>query len=309
MSHDNRADASLGRLGRHQAVGSQQRDVRLRSDEGGLLVVLIIFGRAGVALARMTEFADHAAQTRIGAHLGGSAQVHANLRTVVAAQHRTVVDERHAAPLTGSRHGGAHARDTAARDHQVVRLGRLRSSGKGSRTAAEGVERRDVRRGHVVGIGGEPHGIATAVEAGEIDQCHLDRSAPQCRFSGVLPHPPVAPGAEHLLQAASADLQGEASGALAVEPGCHPVIGPHVGVVGPRLGKTDRRDGIGHGRTQTVRDQVGRPHAVHELLVDRPAAPVAETLRFDQNSGREGLHAGTDRHEDGQQRLFHISLL
>ena len=63
---------------------------------------------------------------------------------------------------------------------------------------------------------------------------------------------------------------------------------PDVDPVGSRFREFDRRHGVRHGFAHAVRDEVGRTHLVHELLVHGPPALVAETLGLDQDAAPEG---------------------
>ena len=51
----------------------------------------------------------------------------------------------------------------------------------------------------------------------------------------------------------------------------------------------ERRGGLLHGLSHAVRQQIGRPHDVHELLVDPPSTLILEALGFDEKvGGRQG---------------------
>ena len=86
----------------------------------------------------------------------------------------------------------------------------------------------------------------------------------------------------------AADPEGELSGTFPVVPGGDPVERPDVDPVGSRFREFDRRHGVRHGFAHAVRDEVGRTHLVHELLVHGPPALVAETLGLDQDAAPEG---------------------
>ena len=138
--------------------------------------VLVVFGRPGVAFARVAEFADHAAQSLVGAKLDDAAQVHADFGAVVAAQHRAVVDQSDAAPQPGRRGRGAHACDAAAHDDEIERFGGLRRCGDAEHPFAECSEFRASGRRDVALFGGEIDGVAAAVESGKVGQRNADRT-------------------------------------------------------------------------------------------------------------------------------------
>lgn len=48
-------------------------------------------------------------------------------------------------------------------------------------------------------------------------------------------------------------------------------------------GEVNLGDGIGPGPAQTVRQQVGRAHLIHELRINNPTVVVLETLCLDQH--------------------------
>ena len=56
-------------------------------------------------------------------------------------------------------------------------------------------------------------------------------------------------------------------------------------MVDAAFGKPDRRHRIADGTAQAVRQQIGRTHPVHELLVDDPAPFPSERLGLDQQFG------------------------
>ena len=272
----------------HGAAAGEQFHVLLPGDERAFLRVLVVFGRTGIAFARVAEFADHAAQSLVGTEFDHAAQVHADFGAVVAAQHRAVVDQRHAASQPRCRCRGAHACDTAAHDDEIERFGGLRRCGDAEHLFAERGEFRGPGRGNVALFGGEVNGVAAAVESGKVGQRNADRAFPDGDLSGTLPHPLAARAAERRGQLPAADPEGELSGTFPVVPGCDPVERPDVDPVGSRFREFDRRHGIRHGFAHAVRDEIGRTHLVHELLVHGPPALVAEALGLDQDAAPEG---------------------
>ena len=273
---------------RYGAAAGEQLHVLLPGDERTFLRVLVVFGRPGVAFARVAEFADHAAQSLVGAKLDDAAQMHADFGAVVAAQHRAVVDQSDAAPQPGRRGRGAHACDAAAHDDEIERFGGLRRCGDAEHPFAECSEFRASGRRDVALFGGEIDGVAAAVESGKVGQRNADRTFPDGDLSGALPHPLAARAAERRGQFPAADPEGELSGTFPVVPGGDPVERPDVDPVGSRFREFDRRHGVRHGFAHAVRDEVGRTHLVHELLVHGPPALVAETLGLDQDAAPEG---------------------
>ena len=231
--------------------------------------------------------------------------MYADFGAVVAAQHRTVVDQRDPASQPRGRHRGTHPGDAAAHHDEIERLHALRRIGNMQHPAAESRQLPGIGRRHIPLIPGEIDGVAAAVEAGKVGQRNFDRTLPDSDPSGILPHPLPAPVSQHLGQRPFPHPEGESPGALAVVPGSDPVERPHVGVISPGFGEFDGRNGVRHGFAHAVCDEIRRSHQIHELLIDGPAALVAETLGLDPNAGPESRRRGEQQRGGKQNNPFH----
>ncbi len=211
--------------------------------------------------------------------------MHPHFRAVASAQHGAVVDQGYPAAQPCGREGGADARHASARHHQVVALVRGHVGGGVHLAAAEGGQRVAAGGRQGGGVGGEVDGVAPAVEAREVVQGQRGFACPHAHPSGGLPLPGIARGAQRAACAVAVDRQGECAGAFAVVPGRGPVVRAHVHVVRAVLVEAHRGACVGHGLPHAVCHEVGRPHEVHELLVEHPAAFVAEALGFHPHVG------------------------
>lgn len=83
---------------------------------------------------------------------------------------------------------------------------------------------------------------------------------------------------EERVAVAAVDAQAEGAGGmlLLVGPVGRPVLRPHEDAVLAALRNFDLRHGVLDRRTQTVCQEVARPHLLHELGIGRPAALVPE---------------------------------
>ena len=213
----------------------------------------------------------------------------ADLLAGVAAEHRPVVDQRHALAQAGRGQRRSAARDPAADDHdiEVPGVDRLvrQAAQRPSPGAAGGVDR--VRRDRT--IRAEEDRVAAALEAGQVVQREADLPLGERDLAGRLPRPVRAVRAELVRQGHAVDGEGEAAGRVRRRP----VLRPDEDLV--VAGDGDRHLGgrIGDRASKAVRQQVGRAHLGLELGIDHPAAVIVEVLGLDQDRrGSCGLAHG-----------------
>ena len=84
-------------------ITQEKRDILLGEHHFELLVILVVVGAAGVADAVGADLVEQVTQRRIGIDVDLAAQSDTHLRRVVAAQHVTILHERHLAAQTGGR--------------------------------------------------------------------------------------------------------------------------------------------------------------------------------------------------------------
>ena len=200
---------------------------------------------------------------------------YANLGRRVAAQHRTVVHERHLESAPGRRHGRATAGKATAYHYEIA-VDRLRD-GHGGRP------QRDFWRG---GVFREYHAGAASVESVQVHQANLYAALFQHHFAAVFPCPFALRRAECLVQLFAA--HGHLERACAVNP----FAGAHPYAPVPGFGHLGAGGRIENAQALAVRQQVGGTHHVRELHVKAPSAGV-ELLRRDLN--RRGVQGC--RHE------------
>ena len=193
------------------AVRGQQRHVRLAVDEPLLAVVFIVRRRLRIPGLRVAEFADHAAQHRVASRFDISAQMYTHLRTVVPAQHGTVVDQRHAAaPFAGGAHSGAHARNASADHHEVETL--LARSNRSGRLTTERRKRFAAGGRHIAGTVGEVYGVTAAVETRQVLERQRSPPLAEPDLTGALPLPAAARIADGRCEQLTPDADAELPG-------------------------------------------------------------------------------------------------
>ena len=101
--------------------------------------------------------------------------------------------------------------------------------------------------------------------------------------AAVLPVPGRALGAESGGQRLAVDEQLEFSRCSRRFPRSHPVAGSHPDAIGSGRRKFRRRHRILHRHAEAVRQQIGRTHLFHGLLVQIPAAQIRKLLGFEKN--------------------------
>ena len=245
----------------------------------------------GVADTVRADFVQQVPQGRVGSHVDLAAQAHTHLGRIVSAQDVAVLDQSHLTAQTGGRQGRADAAHAAAYNHQVVGslVHGLVGAQQGCAQGAIGLQR---TVGHLVG-GGQDNGVATAVEACQIVQGQGMLPGRQVPGSALLPVPcgafgtrsTLAAQAEFCLIGYTVNLHGENAGRLAFGPESRPVLGAHQEVIiaiGRHLNRGHRI--FLQRRTNTVRQQVTRPHLQHKLLLHCPIAFVGEGGRQDHHS-------------------------
>ena len=206
------------------------------------------------------------------------AQMDAGFGAVAAAPDRTGVDEGDLYALTCRRNRGAHTGHAAAHNDEVIlHLADLAGvdlvAELGQSLAAGG-------RDYIL-VGGDPDGIAAAVEARPVVQGDLGRAVRQICRTGILPLPLRALASERGIEVAAADRYGECSRAALVGPRRGPVIGAHVDVVLSCGGYRHLGRGIPDGASHAVRYEIRRAHLEGELLIDAPAALDGKVLGLD----------------------------
>lgn len=124
----------------------------------------------------------------------------------------------------------------------------------------------------------EEDGVATRVESRQIVQRDLVDALRKVGRTARLPMPFGIARTEERVAVAAVDAQAEGAGGmlLLVGPVGRPVLRPHEDAVLAALRNFDLRHGVLDRRTQTVCQEVARPHLLHELGIGRPAALVPE---------------------------------
>ena len=164
----------------HHMIRSIQVNVFLRIYKRLLFPILIALGRTRIAFLRMPEFPDHPSQPLIRFHLHVTAEVHADLRTVVAAQNRPVIHESNLQPVPRCCCSRAHAGNTASGNHEVIIFVNAFALGT--------PERLNVSR-FLGAATCKQHGIASAVESRHVMQTYLRAAAFYGHRAGILPFP------------------------------------------------------------------------------------------------------------------------
>ena len=106
----------------NRMIWGKEPHILLRVNKLQLLVVLIIGCRAGVASLRVPELADHPSKALVWTDLHASAKMHADLRAIVATEHRAVVNQGHFQPVSRGSHGSTHSGDAASHNDKVKLL-------------------------------------------------------------------------------------------------------------------------------------------------------------------------------------------
>ena len=180
MHSRNRLYLRSFRIHSNHMIRSIQVNVFLRIYELLLFPILIALGRTGIAFLRMPEFPDHPSQPLIRFHLHVTAEVHANLRTVVAAQNRPVIHESDLQSVPRSSRSRAHAGNTAACNHKIIIFVNA--------FALDAPKLLNVSRFRGTTTC-KQHGIASAVESCHVMQTYLRAAAFYGHCAGILPFP------------------------------------------------------------------------------------------------------------------------
>ena len=285
IAHPDPADPGSLHIHADRLAGAEQGDARLIRQNLFLLPFLIVFRGLGAGRHIVGEFLQQIAQVGIGIPSDPSAQTDPDLRTVVAAQDGTVVDQRHFQAQPGRRHGGADPGDPASDDDQVIPALETDLAISPDMLFPETGQRlHPVREGLRIQLPVAEHdGITTAVQAGQILQGQPDHS-PRGRGRkrpAALPHPAGTGRTAADAERAAIDENGECAGALFPAPGRGPVVRTDIYVPGPGVRKRHRRLSVTDRSSQPVCQQVGRSDRRRELLVGHPAAGLGERFRLE----------------------------
>ena len=144
--------------------------------------------------------------------------------------------------------------------------------------------------------------IAAAFETCQIVQRNGGRFA-YGDFAAGLPMPWIADGAKSFLQRLAIDEYLKLSWRSGSFPWRDPVTRANPNLVLSCFGKVDRTTGIGNRFAQSMSQQIGRPHQIHELLINNPTAFFGERFNFDQDhvvvcANRSWAEANCEEHEN-----------
>ena len=306
LEHD-RADRAVHDLCAVHARLEEERQVRLGAREAQLAVVVEDVSSLGVlrVLAADRDDLHHdVADARIGLLIDVALRPDPHLGAGVAPEHGPVLDERHAHPQSRGRHRGCGPCGASADHDEVEAAAGLRLFGEPEPLRPERFEWLSPVGRLEVEVGVEEDGVAAAFEAGQIVQ-RDGRARRQLDDPAVLPVPRVALGPEGRLQGLAVDEQLEPSRCTLRAPGRDPVAGPDPDAMRPWTLDLDLARGVGDGLPHAVREEEGRAHEIHELLVEHPPAQVVERLGLEQErtSRSEILNGrGRGRGEGDEQR-------
>ena len=250
-------------------------------------LLLIFIGRCGLCITPLLgpELLLQASQLLVGAHFDPPAQMDTDFGAVVPAHYRTVVDQGNITPQTGRRNRRTHAGNSRSHDNQIVRSRRRHLIGQMQGLAPESIQLRKIGGRYIPFFRRKIDRIATAVETGQVmqpDHCVLLLHR---HLACLLPHPCLTRTTQHLRNCLLAHRERKSSGTLALSPRSGPVIRTDVDVILSPLREGHPRSSVLHRNTHSMRQQIGRPHQVHKLLIDYPSALVAEALRLYEQVG------------------------
>ncbi|OQC18775.1 MAG: hypothetical protein BWX69_03227 [Planctomycetes bacterium ADurb.Bin069] len=259
------------------AAREVEREGRFGAEERQARGVAVDRGRAAVLEIKGVDLVDDAVAAV-------AARGDADLLAGVAAEHRPVLNQRHAQAGTRGGERRAAAAKAAADDHEV-KVGRCFRC---RRLAAH--LRAPLRQGGAAvggwrgrGIGREEERVAAAVEAGEVAQPDFKRGGGEVDGPAVGPAPRGRRDAEERGQQSAVERDLEAAG-LVARAVRRPVARAYPEAPNATARQRDGGHGVGDRRAESVRQQVGRPHGVAELRVQHPAAAVRKGFGLDQQA-------------------------
>ena len=269
-----------------------------RGDEEGrvLAVVLVeaLVERTPPAEERL-DLGDDLAELRVGPGVDASAEAHAHLARIAAAQHFAVLQQegRHALARGGERRTAP--REATAHDDEAPFL-RVVADGAGGRA-----------RGRPLPGGGEEERVAAAVEARAVVEGDAAGPRLERRLAGALPVPvrPLRPQLRARPRRCPRPAQDDLEAAgRAARPGRVPVARPRPDGVGAVRRDLHRRLGVRHGHAAPVGHQIARPLLADGLRLDRPPAERHEAFRLHVQGRRPRPRA----REQGKARRGHFRL-
>ena len=256
-------------------ITQEKCDILLGEHHFELLVILVVVGAAGVADAVGADLVEQVTQRRIGIDVDLAAQSDTHLRRVVAAQHVTILHERHLAAQTGGRQRRTDTRNASA-DHDEIEFALVHRRFGAEQPCAQGAVLIERIARHFVGSG-QHDGVAAAVEARQVVQCEGVLALFESDLAAPLPVPVDLVRAEGRRVGHTVDEHLKDARRRAVGPVFRPVFGTHQQIVLAVGGYFDGRHRIAlKRRADAVRQQIGGAHLEDELLFDRPVAPIGE---------------------------------
>ena len=287
-------------------VAEEERDVLLRGNDPGLLVIDELLGRSGRGLRLVLDLAHDVGHQEL-ARRQVALCPNADFRRSVAAQHLTVLDQRDLAAHPRRGNGRAEAAVAAADDDQVEVPGVFNGGRRPRDLPRDAVFQQALLRWLHAFVAAEENRVHPAVEAGQVFQCDRGAAGGQRGGAGFFPVPLAVALAEFVADLLAADAHREAPRAAFPAERLRPVHGPHPDLVSAGFRDLDRGAGVRDRLAEAVGDQVGRAHGLDELSVDLPAAMGGELLGFDHQAiGGMGCRSGHRRQGDpGDKSGFH----